>query len=382
MQPGKPRLPVCVEGRAVGGPASAGTCRVVPERRPRDEVVASRFAPSPGSEKAVGVLETLPEAGGDPQLEAGSKALYRPGSTRSERTCVQPLTARRYAFRSVGLVAEHGYGEIGQRRPGPLDRVAKQVPAVHLALAHAVAEPGAGELHDHVRPTADHAEPEARSSSRRSGITAVVIRPPKSAHVRFQISDAPPNLSRWAPAGLRRGRGRPSPGRAPLAAGRGGPRPARRADEATLTVRGACKPAGLAARYFYESFADRDALAAAVSDKVVAEIAQTTLAAVPDAPPSRRPRSARVWPRSYGPWPRIRAVAACCSPPSCPTGCWLSAGCVCPLFAALLAAEARAFYGLRRTPARSRHAIPGRRPVPDADRVAGRRPARRPAGNR
>ncbi|MBN6039207.1 TetR/AcrR family transcriptional regulator [Amycolatopsis sp. 195334CR] len=54
--------------------------------------------------------------------------------------------------------------------------------------------------------------------------------------------------------------------------------------EGTLTVRGACKAAGLAARYFYESFADRDALAAAVFDHVVAEIAETTLAAVQSAP--------------------------------------------------------------------------------------------------
>ncbi|AXB43157.1 TetR/AcrR family transcriptional regulator [Amycolatopsis albispora] len=54
--------------------------------------------------------------------------------------------------------------------------------------------------------------------------------------------------------------------------------------EGTLTVRGACKAAGLAARYFYESFADRDALAAAVFDHVVGEIAETTLAAVQGAP--------------------------------------------------------------------------------------------------
>ncbi|MGC7101951.1 TetR/AcrR family transcriptional regulator [Amycolatopsis lurida] len=54
--------------------------------------------------------------------------------------------------------------------------------------------------------------------------------------------------------------------------------------EGVLTVRGACKAAGLAARYFYESFADRDALAAAVFDHVVGEIAETTLAAVQGAP--------------------------------------------------------------------------------------------------
>ncbi|UJW30897.1 TetR/AcrR family transcriptional regulator [Saccharothrix sp. AJ9571] len=60
--------------------------------------------------------------------------------------------------------------------------------------------------------------------------------------------------------------------------------------EGALTVRGACKAAGLAARYFYESFADRDALAAAVFDHVVGEIAETTLAAVQAAPAEAHPK--------------------------------------------------------------------------------------------
>ncbi|MBB3664876.1 MULTISPECIES: TetR/AcrR family transcriptional regulator [Prauserella salsuginis group] len=51
-----------------------------------------------------------------------------------------------------------------------------------------------------------------------------------------------------------------------------------------LTVRGVCRHAGLAARYFYENFADRDALAAAVYDHVVEGIAATTLEAVQQAP--------------------------------------------------------------------------------------------------
>jgi AcrR family transcriptional regulator len=52
------------------------------------------------------------------------------------------------------------------------------------------------------------------------------------------------------------------------------------ADGAKLTVRGACQRAGVVARYFYESFADRDDLASAVYDHVVAELADSTLAAV------------------------------------------------------------------------------------------------------
>lgn len=53
--------------------------------------------------------------------------------------------------------------------------------------------------------------------------------------------------------------------------------------EPSLTVRGVCAQAGLAARYFYESFADRDALAIAVFDHVVSDIAEATLAAVKEA---------------------------------------------------------------------------------------------------
>jgi len=51
-----------------------------------------------------------------------------------------------------------------------------------------------------------------------------------------------------------------------------------------LTVRGVCRRAGLASRYFYESFTDRDALAEAVFDQVVGDIVTRTLAAVAAAP--------------------------------------------------------------------------------------------------
>ena len=51
-----------------------------------------------------------------------------------------------------------------------------------------------------------------------------------------------------------------------------------------LTVRGICRRAGVAARYFYESFADKDEFVAAVFDWVIADLAATTQAAVAAAP--------------------------------------------------------------------------------------------------
>jgi AcrR family transcriptional regulator len=51
-----------------------------------------------------------------------------------------------------------------------------------------------------------------------------------------------------------------------------------------LTVRGVCRHAGLTARYFYESFADRDVLTAAVYDGVVADLGAEVLAALEVAP--------------------------------------------------------------------------------------------------
>lgn len=52
-------------------------------------------------------------------------------------------------------------------------------------------------------------------------------------------------------------------------------------DEPTdLTVRAICVEAGISVRYFYESFPDKDALVAAVFDRVIADIAATTQAAV------------------------------------------------------------------------------------------------------
>lgn len=50
-----------------------------------------------------------------------------------------------------------------------------------------------------------------------------------------------------------------------------------------LTVRGVCKQAGLATRYFYENFTDRDTLALAVYDHVIEGLATTTLQAVTTA---------------------------------------------------------------------------------------------------
>lgn len=55
--------------------------------------------------------------------------------------------------------------------------------------------------------------------------------------------------------------------------------------EPVLTVRGVCKRAGLASRYFYESFADRDELTGAVYDHAVQRIAESTLTAVKGAQP-------------------------------------------------------------------------------------------------
>ena len=55
-------------------------------------------------------------------------------------------------------------------------------------------------------------------------------------------------------------------------------------DSTELTVRAICRRAGVAARYFYESFTDKDEFVAAVFDWVIAELAATTQAAVAAAP--------------------------------------------------------------------------------------------------
>jgi AcrR family transcriptional regulator len=55
-------------------------------------------------------------------------------------------------------------------------------------------------------------------------------------------------------------------------------------DPDELTVRAICQQAGLAVRYFYESFADKDAFVAEVVDSVTADLAATTQAAVAAAP--------------------------------------------------------------------------------------------------
>ena len=58
-----------------------------------------------------------------------------------------------------------------------------------------------------------------------------------------------------------------------------------------LTVRAVCKRAGLTARYFYESFADKDEFVAAVFDAAVVDIATTTQAAVAASPLAQQGRA-------------------------------------------------------------------------------------------
>lgn len=62
-------------------------------------------------------------------------------------------------------------------------------------------------------------------------------------------------------------------------------------DPAELTVRGICRQAGVAARYFYESFTDKDEFLTAVFDWVIAGLATTTQAAVAAAPPEEQTRA-------------------------------------------------------------------------------------------
>lgn len=56
------------------------------------------------------------------------------------------------------------------------------------------------------------------------------------------------------------------------------------AEDGEVTVRAVCRTAGLAARYFYESFTDKDDFIAAVYDWVIADIASSTQAAVAAVP--------------------------------------------------------------------------------------------------
>jgi AcrR family transcriptional regulator len=62
-------------------------------------------------------------------------------------------------------------------------------------------------------------------------------------------------------------------------------------DLSELTVRGICRQAGVALRYFYESFTDKDDLVGAVFDSVIADIAATTQAAVTAAPLEEQSRA-------------------------------------------------------------------------------------------
>src|ERR1700758_2172403 len=62
-------------------------------------------------------------------------------------------------------------------------------------------------------------------------------------------------------------------------------------DISALSVRGICRQAGLGARYFYESFTDKDEFVGRVFDWVIAELAATTQAAVAAVPVHEQSRA-------------------------------------------------------------------------------------------
>jgi AcrR family transcriptional regulator len=62
-------------------------------------------------------------------------------------------------------------------------------------------------------------------------------------------------------------------------------------DIAALTVRGVCRRAGVASRYFYESFADKDEFVSGVFDWAIGELAATTQAAVAAVPADEQTRA-------------------------------------------------------------------------------------------
>lgn len=62
-------------------------------------------------------------------------------------------------------------------------------------------------------------------------------------------------------------------------------------DVGDLTVRAICRQAGVALRYFYEAFTDKDDFVAKVFDWVIGDIAATAQAAAAAAPPRRQNRA-------------------------------------------------------------------------------------------
>jgi AcrR family transcriptional regulator len=59
---------------------------------------------------------------------------------------------------------------------------------------------------------------------------------------------------------------------------------------AAVTMRGVCATAGLTDRYFYENFADRDALLVAVWDQTLTDVLAGVVQAMAQAPPEPRPQ--------------------------------------------------------------------------------------------
>lgn len=117
---------------------------------------------------------------------------------------------------------------------------------------------------------------------------------------------------------------------------------------AQTTVRGVCQEAGLTARFFYESFEDLDALAVAVFDDVVGHATERMLAAVlaaPDEPHAKAEAAIGTFVRELTGDPRRTRVAFVEAMGSAPLmerrmGTMRT-------YSQLIAAQARAFYGVR-----------------------------------
>jgi AcrR family transcriptional regulator len=116
--------------------------------------------------------------------------------------------------------------------------------------------------------------------------------------------------------------------------------------EPELTVRGVCRRSGVASRYFYESFADKNALMEAVYDRVIGDITTTALAAVSASADTERERvhaAVHAIVRSVAEDPRRGRVLFSATLSNDVLAAKRAES--TKMFAALLAAQANQFYG-------------------------------------
>src|SRR5580693_362109 len=119
--------------------------------RRRAVELLGEFVGQPSAQQLVGVLQADEKACRHPHLKVAVKSTVGNRAAELRSDLAMHGVDRVAVGRAIAWVAQNRDRQVTEGGARPLPRVLNQVAGVHLALDHPVADPGPGQLHDHIR---------------------------------------------------------------------------------------------------------------------------------------------------------------------------------------------------------------------------------------